>query len=207
MNTDRALMICGQTSLESESFYCSFVRADIGHMTLSSFSFLLYSFCRKFVNKSWSFELKVMWIICLISEQEQSGRKDVIGMSTQAKRISNGAPLAPKRPRKRLLSIAVILMLVLILRADPYDPRRKKKRLVFLQMPLFRENDGCAGYSTWVIRSEKSSLRAIYWSHSVCEREAVQVESESLHVFHTLIPFSAQRRIMCSLFSSLSGNE
>ena len=30
----------------------------------------------------------------------------------------------------------------LILRADPYGPRRKKKRLVFLQMPLFRENDG-----------------------------------------------------------------
>ena len=30
----------------------------------------------------------------------------------------------------------------LILRADPYGQRRKKKRLVFLQMPLFRENDG-----------------------------------------------------------------
>ena len=30
----------------------------------------------------------------------------------------------------------------LILRADPYGPRRKKKRLVVLQMPLFRENDG-----------------------------------------------------------------
>ncbi len=30
----------------------------------------------------------------------------------------------------------------LILRADPYGPRRKKKRLVFLQMPLFREYDG-----------------------------------------------------------------
>jgi putative transposase len=30
----------------------------------------------------------------------------------------------------------------LILRADPYGPRRKKKRLEFLQMPLFRENDG-----------------------------------------------------------------
>jgi len=30
----------------------------------------------------------------------------------------------------------------LILRADPYGPRRKKKRLVFLQMPLFHENDG-----------------------------------------------------------------
>ncbi len=30
----------------------------------------------------------------------------------------------------------------LILRATPYGPRRKKKRLVFLQVPLFRENDG-----------------------------------------------------------------
>ena len=36
-------------------------------------------------------------------------------MSTQAKKISNGAPSAPKRPRKRLISIAVILMSVLVL--------------------------------------------------------------------------------------------
>jgi hypothetical protein len=30
----------------------------------------------------------------------------------------------------------------LILRADPYGPRRTMKRFVILQMPLFRENDG-----------------------------------------------------------------
>jgi uncharacterized protein len=42
-------------------------------------------------------------------------RKDIIVMSTQAKKISNGAPSAPKRPRKRLISIAVIVMLVLVL--------------------------------------------------------------------------------------------
>jgi pimeloyl-ACP methyl ester carboxylesterase len=39
----------------------------------------------------------------------------VIVMCTQAKKISNGVPSAPKRPRKRLISIAVIVMLVLVL--------------------------------------------------------------------------------------------
>jgi len=43
--------------------------------------------------------------------------------------------------------------------------------------------------ATWYIRSEKSTLRAIYWSHTICGREAAEVESESKHVFHTLIPF------------------
>ena len=61
--------------------------------------------------------------------------------------------------------------------------------------------------ATWDIRSEKSSSRAISWSHSVCGREAAEVESASMHVFHTLLPYSAQRRMLCSLFSSLSGNE
>jgi len=61
--------------------------------------------------------------------------------------------------------------------------------------------------ANWDIRSEKSSLRAISWSHSACGREAAQFESESMHVFQTLIPFSAQRRMLCSLFSFLSGNE
>jgi hypothetical protein len=61
--------------------------------------------------------------------------------------------------------------------------------------------------ATWDIRSEKSNLRAIYWSHSVCGREAAEVESENMHVFHTLIPFSAQRRMLCSLFLPLSGND
>src|SRR6266567_9425902 len=82
-----------------------------------------------------------------------------------------------------------------------------KKRL-----PGCQSNQGDSGclyvvLATWDIRSEKSNLRAIYWSHSVCGREAAEVESESMHVFHTLIPFSAQRRILCSLFSSLSGND
>jgi hypothetical protein len=43
--------------------------------------------------------------------------------------------------------------------------------------------------ATWDIRSEKGALRAIYWSHSACRREAAKVESESMHVFHTLVPF------------------
>jgi hypothetical protein len=43
--------------------------------------------------------------------------------------------------------------------------------------------------ATWNIRSEKSTLRAIYWSHSACRREAAQVESESMHGLHTLVSF------------------
>jgi hypothetical protein len=33
----------------------------------------------------------------------------------------------------------------LILHAQPYGPRRKKKRLVFLQLPLFEDGDGTQG--------------------------------------------------------------
>jgi hypothetical protein len=40
--------------------------------------------------------------------------------------------------------------------------------------------------ATWDIRSEKDTLRAIYRSHSTCRREALKVESESMHVFHAL---------------------
>ena len=43
--------------------------------------------------------------------------------------------------------------------------------------------------ATWDIRSEKGTLRGIYWSHSACRREAEKVESESIHVFQTLTPF------------------
>jgi hypothetical protein len=43
--------------------------------------------------------------------------------------------------------------------------------------------------ATWDIRSEKGTLRAIYWSHSACSREATKVESESRHVFYNLVPF------------------
>ena len=59
--------------------------------------------------------------------------------------------------------------------------------------------------ATWHIRSEKGALRAIYWSHSACRREAAQVESESMHVYFMLwsLSFSLQRRSLCSLFSSL----
>ena len=32
-------------------------------------------------------------------------------------------------------------------------------------------------------------MRAIYWSPSACRREAAQVESESMHVFHTLVSY------------------
>jgi hypothetical protein len=55
---------------------------------------------------------------------------------------------------------------------------------------------------------KKGNLRAIYWSHSACRREAAKVESESNHVFHTLVGtfLSSQRRSLCSMFSSLSGN-
>ena len=41
----------------------------------------------------------------------------------------------------------------------------------------------------WDIRSEKGTLRGIYWPHSACRREAEKVESESIHVFQTLVPF------------------
>jgi len=56
---------------------------------------------------------------------------------------------------------------------------------------------------------EKGALRAIYWSHSACRREVAKIESESVHVFHTLVDFvlSSQRSSLCSLFSSLSGTE
>jgi SMP-30/Gluconolactonase/LRE-like region len=54
---------------------------------------------------------------------------------------------------------------------------------------------------------KKGTLRAIYWSYSACRRDAAKIESESMHEFYTLIPFSSQRRSLCSLFSSLSGNE
>ena len=72
--------------------------------------------------------------------------------------------------------------------------------LVPLRMPVL---------ATWDIRSEKSCLRAIYRSHSVCRSEAAQVESENMHVFHTLgwYLLSSQRRSLCSLFSSLSDIE
>jgi hypothetical protein len=62
---------------------------------------------------------------------------------------------------------------------------------------------------TWDLRSGKGTLRALYWSHSACRREAAKIESESVHVFHTLVDLvlSSQRRSLCSLFSSLSGND
>jgi hypothetical protein len=54
--------------------------------------------------------------------------------------------------------------------------------LIFWQTPA-------SVLATWNIRSEKGPLRAIYWSHSACSREAIKVESESMHVFHNLVPF------------------
>ncbi|TME12029.1 MAG: transposase family protein [Chloroflexi bacterium] len=53
-------------------------------------------------------------------------------------------------------------------------------------MPEFRSTPVL---STWDICSEKGTLRGIYWSHSACRREAEKVESESIHVFQTLVPF------------------
>jgi hypothetical protein len=36
---------------------------------------------------------------------------------------------------------------------------------------------------------KKGPFRAIYTSHFACRREGAKVESESMHVFHTLVPF------------------
>src|SRR5258708_25335549 len=36
---------------------------------------------------------------------------------------------------------------------------------------------------------KSGTLRAIYWSHFACMRKAAEVESESMHVFHPLVPF------------------
>ena len=44
--------------------------------------------------------------------------------------------------------------------------------------------------ATWHIRSKKGALRAISWSYASCRREEVKVESESMPVFHALVPFS-----------------
>ncbi len=55
----------------------------------------------------------------------------------------------------------------------------------------------------WDIRSEKGTLRGIYWPHSACRREAEKVESESIHVFQTLVPFSGIVRWMKPRSTSL----
>ena len=55
--------------------------------------------------------------------------------------------------------------------------------------PPLSEPDGLC----WLLETsvqEEGTLRAICWSHSACRREAAKIESESMHVYHTLVPFS-----------------